>query len=117
MTGYDLSFANQESMGSTILTSFTLFKFNGKYKIFRNYKNIILSCVFRYNISIKWLHEILQQLDGDYGECAMKIILVAWVGQRAGMQCSLAPLFQYLYCIVLKKNSVAYSQLSAALCG
>ena len=88
-------------MGSTILTSFTLFKFNGKYKMFRNSQNIILSCVYRSNISIKWLQEILQQLDRDYGECAMKIALVAWVGHRAGTQCSLVPLFQYLYCTVL----------------
>ena len=78
---------------------------------------IILSCVYRYNISMKWLQEILQQLDGDYGECAMKIALVAWVGHRAGMQCSLAPLFQSIYCALLMKNSAAYSQLSTALCG
>ena len=80
-------------MGSTILISFTLLKFNGKYKMFRNSQNIILSCVSRSNISIKWLQEILQQLDGDgYDECAMKIVLVAWVGHRAGTQCSLVPL-------------------------
>ena len=41
---------------------------------------------------------------GDYSERAMKIALVAWVGHRAGTQCSLVPLFQYLYCTVLKKN-------------
>ena len=63
-------------MGSTILTSFTLFKFNGKYKMFRNSQNIISSRVYLSNGSIKWLQEILQQLDGDYGECTMKIALV-----------------------------------------
>ena len=84
----------------------------------RNSQNIILICVYRSNISMKWLQEILQQLDGDdYGECAMKIALVAWVGHRVGTQCSLVPLFQYLYCTVLWKNSVAYSQLSTVLCG
>ena len=89
-------------MGSTILTSFTLFKFNGKYKMFRNSQNIILSCVHHSNISMKWLQEILQQLDGDdYGECALTNALVAWVGHRAGTQCSLVPLFQYLYYTVL----------------
>ena len=97
-------------MGSTILTSFTLFKFKGKYEMFRNSQNIILSGVYRSNISIKWLQEILQQLDGDdYGECAMKIALPAWFGHRAGMQCSLVPLFQYLYCTVLLKNSMMLS--------
>ena len=61
--------------------------------MFRNSQNIILSCVYRSNISIKWLQEVLQQLDGDdYGECTMKIALVAWVGHRAGMQCSLESL-------------------------
>ena len=46
--------------------------------MFRNSQNIILSCVHRSNISIKWLQEILQQLDGDdYGECDMKFALVA----------------------------------------
>ena len=79
-------------MDYTILTSFTRFKFNGKYKMFGNSQNIILRCVYRSNISIKWLQEILQQLDGDYSGCAMKIALVAWVDHRAGMQCSLAPL-------------------------
>ena len=39
-------------------------------------QNIILSCVYQSNISIKWLQEILQQLDGDYSACAMKIDLV-----------------------------------------
>ena len=58
----------------------------------------MLSCVCRTNVSIKWLQEILQQ---HYGECAMKIALVAWVDHRAGTQCSLVPLFQYLYCTVL----------------
>ena len=77
MTRYDYSFANQQSMGSTILTSSTLFKFNGKYGMFRKSQNIILSCVYRYNISIKWLQKILKHLDGDYGECAIKIALVA----------------------------------------
>ena len=51
--------------------------------------------------SLKELQEIMQQLDGGYGECAMKIALVAWVGHRAGMQCPLVPLFQYTYCTVL----------------
>ena len=85
--------------------------------MFRKSKNLILSCVYRSNISIKRLQENLQQLDGDYGECAMKIALVAWVGHRAGMQCSLAPLFQSIYCTVLMKNSAAYSQVFTALCG
>ena len=89
-------------MGSTTLTSFTLFKFVGKYKMFSSSQNIMLNCVYRSNISIKWLQEILQQLDGDdYGECAMKIALVAWVGHRAGMQCSLVLPFQHLYCTVI----------------
>ena len=66
---------------------------------------------------MKWLQEILLQLDGDHGKCAMKVALVARVGHRASMQCSLALFFQSLYCNVLKKNSVACSQLSAALCG
>ena len=117
MTGYDQSFANQRSMGSAILTSFTLFKFNGKYKMFRNSQNIILSCVCRSNHSIRWLQEILQQLDGDYGECAMKIALVAWVGYRAGTQYSLVLLFQSISCTVLMEIPAAYSQLSTALCG
>ena len=69
--------------------------------MFRNSQNIILSCVYRSNISLKWLQEILQQLDGDDDECAIKIALVAWVGHRAGTQCSLVPLFQYLYCTIL----------------
>ena len=69
--------------------------------MFRNSQNIILSCVYRSNISITWLQEILQQLDGDCGKCAMKIALVAWVGHRVGAQCSLVPPFQYLYCTVL----------------
>ena len=70
--------------------------------MFRNSQNVIFSCVYRSNISINWLQEILQQLDGDdYGECAMIISLVAWVGHRAGIQCSLVPLFQYNYCTVL----------------
>ena len=76
--------------------------------MFKNSQNIILSCVYRFNISIKWLQEILQQLDGDYSGCTMKIALVTWVGHRAGMQCSLALLFQSLYCTVLKKISVDY---------
>ena len=42
----------------------------------------------------------------------MKIALVAWVGHRVAMKYSLAPLFQYLYCTVLKKNSVVYLLLS-----
>ena len=85
--------------------------------MFRSSQYVILSCVYRSNIGIKWLQEIQQQLDGDYGECAMKIASVAWVGHRAGMQCSLAPVFQSIYCTVLMKNSVAYLQLSTALCG
>ena len=40
--------------------------------MFRNSPNIISNCVYRSNISIKWLQEILQQLDGDYGECTIK---------------------------------------------
>ena len=40
---------------------------------------------------------------GDYSECAMQIaFLVVWVGHGAGMQCSLAPLFQF--------STVAYSR-------
>ena len=85
--------------------------------MFRKSKNLILSCVYRSNISIKRLQENLQQLDGDYGECAMKIALVTRVGHRAGMQCLLAPLFQSIYCTVLMKNSAAYSQVFTALCG
>ena len=42
--------------------------------MFRNSQNVVLSCVYRTNISLKWLQEILQQ---HYGECAMKIALVA----------------------------------------
>ena len=103
-------------MGSTSSDPFTLFKFNGKYNMFRNCQNVILSCVYRSNISIKCLQENLQQLDGDYGECARKIALVAWVGHRAGMQYSLAPLFQSIYYTILMKNSAAYSQLFTALC-
>ena len=71
------------------------------HKMFRNSQNIVLNCEYRSNISIKWLQEILHQFDGDYGECAMKFALVAWVGHRAGMQCSLVLLFQYLYYTVL----------------
>ena len=63
--------------------------------MFMNSQNVVLSCVYRTNISLKWLQEILQQ---HYGECAMKI---ARVGHRAGTQCSLVPFFQYLYCTVL----------------
>ena len=60
--------------------------------------------------SVKWLQEILQQLDGDdYGECAMKIALVIWIGHGAVMQCSPVPLFQYLYCTVLHKNLMMLS--------
>ena len=78
------------------------FQVQRKIKNVQKSSNLILSCVYRSNISIKWLQEILQQLDGDdYGECAIKIALVAWVGHRAGMQCSLIPLFQYLYCTLL----------------
>ena len=55
--------------------------------MFRSSPNIISNCVYRSHISIKWLQEILQQLDGDYGECTMKNSLVDWVGYRAGMQC------------------------------
>ena len=55
--------------------------------MFRNSPNIISNCVYRSSISIKWLQEILQQLDGDYGECTMKNSLADWVGYRAGMQC------------------------------
>ena len=73
-------------------------EFSWNYKKFRNSQNIILRCVNRTNISIKWLQEILQQ---HYGKCAMKIALVAWVGHRAGTQCSLVLLFQCLYCTVL----------------
>ena len=58
--------------------------------MFRNSQNVVLSCVYRTNSSIEWLQEFLQQ---HYGECAMKIALVAWVGHRAGTQCSLVPLF------------------------
>ena len=104
-------------MGSTILTPFVLFKFNGKCKMFGNSRNIILSCLYRSNISVKWIQEILQQHDGDYSECVMRIALVAWVGHRAGMQCPFTPLFQSIYCTVLMKQSAAYSQLSTALCG
>ena len=68
--------------------------------MFRNSPNIISNCVYRSNISIKWLQEILQQLDGDYGECTMKISLAEWVGYRAGMQCF--PV--YLYCTVFVKK-------------
>ena len=60
---------------------------SGQYKIFGNSQNAVLICVYQSNISIKWLQEILQQLDGDYGEYAMKIALVAWVGHRVGMRC------------------------------
>ena len=78
--------------------------------MFRNSQNILLSCVYRSNISMKRLQEILQHFDGDdYGECAIKIALVAWVGHRAGTQCSLVRLFQYLYCTVLWKNSIMLS--------
>ena len=49
----------QQPVGSTILTWFTLFKFSGKYKMFGNSQNTILSCVCHSNISIKWLQEIL----------------------------------------------------------
>ena len=80
-------------------------------------KYYIEFCIHRYKIGIKWLQEILQQLDSDYGECAMKIALLAWVGYRAGMQFSLAPFFQSIYCTVLMKNSAAYPQLSTALRG
>ena len=55
--------------------------------MFRNSPNIISNCVYQSSISIKWLQEILQQLDGDYGECTMKNSLADWVGYRAGMQC------------------------------
>ena len=58
--------------------------------MFRDSQNVVLSCVYRTKISLKWLQEILQQ---HYGECAMKIALVAWVGHRADTQCSLVPLF------------------------
>ena len=86
--------------------------------MFGNSQNTILSCIYQSNISIKWLREILQQLVAiNYSKCAMKIALVAWLGHRAGIKCSLAPFFQSLYCIVLKKNSVAYLQLSTTLCG
>ena len=44
--------------------------------MFRNSQNIILNCVYRFNISIKWLQEILQQRDGDYSGCALNIALV-----------------------------------------
>ena len=46
---------------------------SGKYKIFENSQNTVLNCVYQSNVSIKWLQKILQQLDGDYGECAIKI--------------------------------------------
>ena len=70
-----------------------------------------------FQYSVKWIQEILQQHDGDYSECVMRIALVAWVDHRAGMQCPFTPLFQSIYCTVLMKNSAAYSQLSTALCG
>ena len=45
-----------------------------------------MSCVYRTNISIKWLQLVLQQ---HYGECAMRIVLVAWVGHKTSMKCSM----------------------------
>ena len=47
----------QQPVGSTILTSFTLFKFSGKYKMFGNSQSTMLSCVCQANISIKWLQD------------------------------------------------------------
>ena len=40
--------------------------------MFTNSQNTMLSCVYQSNINIKWLQEILQQLDGDYSNCAVK---------------------------------------------
>ena len=67
-------FICQQPVGSTVLTSFTLFKFSGKYKMFGNYQSTILSYVCQSNISINWLQEILQQLEGDYSKCTMKLL-------------------------------------------
>ena len=66
----------QQPVGSTILTSFIIFKFSGKYKVFENSQNTILIFVYQSNISIKRLQEIFQQPDGDYSECTMNIALV-----------------------------------------
>ena len=67
-------------------------KIQNVQKLSKHYIELCIPVLYYY--SMMWLQEILQQLDGDdYGECAMKIGLVAWVGHRAGMQCSLVPLF------------------------
>ena len=56
----------------------------GKYKI--------LSCVYRINISINWLRKFLAYLLSQFKSVGysqrVQIILIAWVGDRAGMQCS-----------------------------
>ena len=52
----------------------------GKYKI--------LSCVYRTNISINWLREMSSFKLESYSERAIKTVVVAWVGDRTGMQCS-----------------------------
>ena len=86
--------------------------------MFRNSQTIILTCVYRSNISIKWLQEILQQLDGDdNGECAMKIVLVAWVGHRSGVQKLTRSVFpvSLLYC-TLEKFDDAFNFLLTSRC-
>ena len=47
----------QQPVGSTILTSFTLFKFSEKYKMFEKSQKTLLRCVCHSNISINWLRE------------------------------------------------------------
>ena len=68
-------------------------------------------CIYRTNISINWLQLVLQQ---HYGECAMIIVLVAWVAHKAGMQYSLrsSSLATVPYSI---KNPITCFQLSAAV--
>ena len=41
----------------------------------------------------------------DYIECAMKVVLVAWVAHTQGGHAMLNPFFQYLYCTVLYEKS------------
>ena len=97
---------SKEGSRYIIFTSMTTVgsRSSGKYKIFCNYQNTMLSSAYQSNISIKSQQDFFQKLDGDCSKCAMKIALVAWVGHRGGMQCSLAPLFQSLYCTELDKQ-------------
>ena len=63
-------------MGTTILASFTLFKFSVEYKMFRNSQYTKLSCVYQALSLVSIGYEKIQRFKArDYSECVIRKLL------------------------------------------